>query len=233
MNDQVTESKPAPRVGWWRGPLWAVGGFVMASVIWAAALIVADSFQPAPRYRFTADLCAAIDFTLFSQTGLRKAESMRPRNPDGGITNPYPDSFRHAGTDWMKCTVRLVPTTEIPAAEALLEVSVQLYKHTDPRPEVLADSEIQVTSRPGQQSPAQVTGVGEFAQVMAADRDSQARSWLDGFDGRLAGYDGWTTFRATWRESINEEHAQPLAGSAQISELLQATMKTALERLRR
>ncbi|KOU24106.1 hypothetical protein ADK52_15225 [Streptomyces sp. WM6372] len=116
--DTPRERVRGPRRAW----LWALGGAVLASAVWAGVLTVQDRFgEPAPRiaYRHAEDLCK-VKLTAVSASTTQ-------------LTGDYARHEAHPALDWAYCA------HGAPWVEGRLsygaEVLVQLHKKADPRTE--------------------------------------------------------------------------------------------------
>ncbi|MFD7836075.1 hypothetical protein [Streptomyces sp. NPDC059761] len=131
--DTPREGVRGPRRAW----LWALGGAVLASAVWAGVLAAQDRFgDPAPQiaYRHAEDLCK-VRLTAVSASTTQ-------------LTGDYARHNEHPALDWAYCA------HSAPYVEGRLsygaEISVQLHKKTDPRTEFGAD-------------PASLMGMGRMA----------------------------------------------------------------------
>ncbi|MFI8259540.1 MULTISPECIES: hypothetical protein [unclassified Streptomyces] len=107
-----------PRRAW----SWALGGAVLASAVWAGALVAQDRFgDRAPRiaYRHADDLCK-VKLTAVSASTTQLA---------GG----YARHEEHPALDWAYCAYGAPYVDDRLSYEA--EVLVELHKKADPRPE--------------------------------------------------------------------------------------------------
>ncbi|WP_328763511.1 MULTISPECIES: hypothetical protein [unclassified Streptomyces] len=116
--DAPRERLRGPRRAW----LWALGGAVLASAVWAGVLTVQDRFSdPAPRiaYRHVEDLCK-VKLTAVSGSTAQ-------------LTGDYARHEEHPALDWAYCAYGT------PYVDGRLsygaEVLVQLHKKADPRTE--------------------------------------------------------------------------------------------------
>ncbi|MCP2310412.1 hypothetical protein FHR36_003545 [Kitasatospora paracochleata] len=133
-----------------RGLLWAVGGAVVASAVWAAAVlsvpaIVRDRAQASPGadgYRVVEDLCAAAPLNAFGR--------LYP-TPSG---TPYHYTTRNRALDDMYCS-QYRKKAGNDSDYYSLYLQAQLHKAVDPRPEFeaqrdgLQQRQYQVTAVPG------------------------------------------------------------------------------------
>ncbi|MFE5535278.1 hypothetical protein [Streptomyces sp. NPDC056492] len=142
------ERPRGPRRGW----LWALGGAVLASAVWAGALVAQDRFTAAPRisYRHAEDLCA-VKLTAVSAATAQ-------------LTEPFAAHGEHPALDWAYC--RHGAPYEEDRLVYVAEVSVQLHRRTDPGIEFGTDP-VGLESFGGMASSGgevdQVPGLGERA----------------------------------------------------------------------
>ncbi len=131
--DAPRERVRGPRTAW----LWALGGAVVASAVWAGALVAQDRFAatvPRISYRHAEDLCK-VKLTAVSAATVQ-------------LTGDYARHGEHPALDWAYCVHggRFAEGHMSYGAE----VAVALHKKTDPRTEFGAD-------------PAGLRGIGGMA----------------------------------------------------------------------
>ncbi|MEV4332299.1 hypothetical protein AB0K02_17475 [Streptomyces sp. NPDC049597] len=176
-DDAVTSLGPrGPRPAW----LWALGGAVAASAVWAGGLYALGGQDPdLGGYRATDNLCAAAQLkNLQTALGKREVEGM-------------PAQFEHATRDEAHCSVELKPTGYEPEVDEEgnevtslpgVHLTYTLHKKTDPGPEfdgtVLARQE----AWGADPETAAVTGIGERAHVARGEDGSTIT--LDVLDGQ-------------------------------------------------
>ncbi|MFE7139555.1 hypothetical protein ACFVAG_17575 [Streptomyces sp. NPDC057644] len=128
----------------WRGVLWAAGGALTASAVWATAVfaygIGGDPKPDLRGYRVESDTCAAVELKALAEV-VRATETEPAETALDGIEHPALHRIR--------CTVFLIPADA--AAQGRKEpagwtesyeasVTAELHKETDPRPEFEASS---------------------------------------------------------------------------------------------
>ncbi|MEU9302947.1 hypothetical protein [Streptomyces sp. NPDC048269] len=134
--------------------LWAVGGALLASAVWAGTLAVSkDRFSSAPRiaYRHSADLCKEAPLTSVSGAAVK-------------LVRDVPRRGEHAALDWSSCAYSADSTQEgrlFFQAQAV----VQLHKRTDPGAEFGASPGLGTSLWEGVPTgeQEQVPGLGERA----------------------------------------------------------------------
>ncbi|WP_329379855.1 hypothetical protein OG625_13765 [Streptomyces sp. NBC_01351] len=143
---------PEPSRGRPRPWLWALGGAVVASAVWAGVLAAQDRFTDAPRisYRHSEDLCK--DAPLATLGSLA-----------GGFMDGRQRHHEGPALDWSSCAYSSPRVPE--RASYYGEVQVELHKKTDPGPEfgttLLLDPYVDLMPV----DPEEVPGLGERALV--------------------------------------------------------------------
>lgn len=171
--DLPRERVRGPRPPW----LWALGGAVAASAVWAGTLAVQNRSADTPRidYRHSANLCRDAPLKLLGQLADRPFEdneSSRGESP---------------AQDWASCRFGLMAEEESVSYGAHL--LVELHKKTDPGPEF--------ASGPGGSSTYLRMDPGERREVPGlGDRAVLDRSYGDDGD-RLTVLDGGAVFTLT------------------------------------
>ncbi|MFG2980442.1 hypothetical protein ACGFYQ_04190 [Streptomyces sp. NPDC048258] len=155
-----------------RGPrrpwLWALGGALLASAVWAGTLAAQDRFTDAPRiaYRHSEDLCKEVPLTAVSGATAK-------------LSRDIPRHAEHPALDWSACTY------SADHAEGRLyfqaDALVQLHKQTDPRAEFGAGpgTGAQLWDSIGIGELEQVPGLGERALLSRQARGPRLQV-LDG-----------------------------------------------------
>lgn len=160
----------APRP-WW----WALGGALLASVLWAAAwwAMTPQDDRPPLRYALTPSLCERAKLP-----GLTRMAGV-------GAWDYTPRLWEHPGVDRAVCMAHTQPPDDAQERPPWLayqsQVSVELHKLNDPEAEFGADlgqSGWIGMSRP---DPRSVPGLGERALIWDAEYDNEWRlTVLDG-----------------------------------------------------
>lgn len=217
-DDALASAGPrGPRRAW----LWALGGAVAASAVWACGLYAFGNQDPdLGGYRATDDLCKAARLKhLQTALGTREGEGL-------------PTRFEHATMDDAQCSVELKPTGYEPEVDEDgneivslhdVHISYTLHKRTDPGPEF--DGAVLARQRAwGTESEsAAVTGIGERAHV-ARGQDGSTIT-LDVVDGQaelsIAVTGGW-----------DHESGEPATDVSEIEGLLVQDMQDLMAALR-
>ncbi|MCP3755692.1 hypothetical protein [Streptomyces sp. TBY4] len=150
---EVLPGEPAPeRVRRARPPwLWALGGVVAASAVWAGTLAVQDRFRDTPRldYRHSADVCKEFEVKTVGQAAGREFDG---RQSSAG-TSPE--------QDWAYCTTSMLYVEGAPMYGA--QVLVELHKKTDPGREFATGPGTDPDTRLDTDERYAVVGLGERA----------------------------------------------------------------------
>ncbi|MCX5376182.1 hypothetical protein [Streptomyces sp. NBC_00091] len=159
---------PEPREGRPRAPwLWALGGAVLASAVWAGALVVQERYAaagPPLAYRHSEQLCA--------ETPLKTVGTVA-----GGFGVGMPSQGESAALDWSHCYSSGGREDRPFTHDA--QVLVELHKKTDPEAEFGAWPELNEDLRSPSVRPEQVPGLGERA-VFSGQESAPRLQVLDG-----------------------------------------------------
>ncbi|WP_175407719.1 hypothetical protein [Streptomyces sp. TRM64462] len=156
---RVRDSRPRPYRRW----LWALGGALTASALWAAGLVAYQGRGPdLGGYRASDDLCAEAELPAL-------VTALGERGTGGGLD----EEARHEALDESRCSMTLGP----PRAQYDVGLSYELHKKTDPGPEFSARE----GSVPGYRPPTvRVPGLGDEAFFTDADTGYAVLSVVDG-----------------------------------------------------
>ncbi|MEU9254077.1 hypothetical protein AB0D66_19725 [Streptomyces sp. NPDC048270] len=191
-----------------RSWLWALGGAVLASAVWAGALAVQDRFGtdgPPIAYRHVEDLCTQVRLpALGAMSGEFEA------GPERRGESP--------ALDWSYCQYT-TPRTKGRAAY-LAEVRVELHKKSDPEPEFGQGPVLSPFMDVETVRPEKVPGLGEQALVSGLVRSPQIQV-LDG--GAV-----FTLNAQWWGENADEEIDSDALRAAMIED-----MRDLMDRLRK
>ncbi|MFD7442929.1 hypothetical protein [Streptomyces sp. NPDC059909] len=145
---------PRPPRPW----LWALGGAVLASAVWAGGLYAYERIGPdLGGYRVNRDLCKEAEFkALTAAVGTR--------------TDGFSAADDHRSLNRSTCVVDFLPPggREFEGLQYAVEVSYQLHKETDPEPEF--DAEARPSPEFGDERKAKrIEGIGERAYLLMPD----------------------------------------------------------------
>ncbi|MCC0096256.1 hypothetical protein K7B10_15970 [Streptomyces flavotricini] len=184
-----------PRRAW----LWALGGAVVASAVWAGFLVAQDRFSsdgPRIAYRHVEDLCEGRPMAALAKTEVK---------PGSGL----PGHGEHPALDWSYCTYH-GEYTEKEAVYYQVQVLVELHKKTDPR------AEFGTGAGTGRDLFAGVDGPAE--QVSGLPGRAEFHSMAGGGRHRLQVLDGGAVF------TLHVQWFGPGAGSEPDTDAIKAAM---------
>lgn len=147
---------PSPPPGGGRVPWrWALGGAVLASVVWAGVLVVQERSAgagPPIRYRHAENLCDEAPLRMLSGVG-GSIDGRTVKHGEGPVQ------------DWSYCGVGMSGVDRMPGYEN--QVLVELHKKADPGPEFGAGPGLEPGTRLEGAEVEQVPGLGERALLTA------------------------------------------------------------------
>lgn len=174
----------------WR---WALGGALLASVLWAGAwwAVTPQDDRPPVRYALPMSLCDEAKLPVLA------------RLAEVGDWDDTPRLWEHPGVDEALCMLHKPPVgaEELRPAPSLVyevQVSVALHKLTDPAPEFGAQPVAPGWTGMGGQDPRSVPGLGERALISEAE---YGRWW------RLTVLDGAAVFTlnvTAWTQGVGD-----------------------------
>ncbi|AUG77176.1 hypothetical protein CFP65_2338 [Kitasatospora sp. MMS16-BH015] len=183
-----------------RGLFWALGGAVVASAVWATAVLtVPDLVTPTHQvpdshgYHLVPDLCAAARFNRFSQ--LYPAQSGQP----------YHYTTRHPALDDMYCSEYLKKSPGDTEYYSLY-LEAQLHKEMDPAPEFAAQKE---SLRQRRYQITEVPALGNEAYVGFLDDPSTSDRTWHYLTQVIYVRDGGLTYYLSWSGSYQDGHSAP------------------------
>ncbi|MBH5334798.1 hypothetical protein IHE55_08310 [Streptomyces pactum] len=249
----VTPPAPAGRKPW----LWALGGAVAASAVWAGAVFATGGFggDPDPElagYAYTDDLCASSDFSAVTDDG----DYQKEEPDDSDEKNPEHFGTEHAALDSMNCNIDFEPANadSDDYSSAWLYSTAQLHKKTDPGPEFEATYRAYEDQKRGsyRYRLKEIKGLGDEAYLVTqVDKDKDSDDESDGEYMILGVRDGWLTYSLTWSEYVSssssddydsdydsdygsdsdsDEHMA--ATPTEVEEMLKKTAEASLKKLR-
>ncbi|MDT3395667.1 hypothetical protein RKE29_03215 [Streptomyces sp. B1866] len=219
-----------------KGWLWAVGGVVVASAVWAGVLVATggfggdDSEAVLGSYRYASDLCSRTDLTAFHNVGYQTEP------PDSSTdTNPTHSGSEDPAIDVMQCNVEFDPpnSTTSDYSYVYLNTHAELHRESDPGPEfepgyrAYEDQKFSTYSY----TVKEVSGLGDEAFVVTRqDSDSSSSSSSSRYV-ILGVRDGWVTYETQWSEYRSSSSGSP-ASDSEATEMLKRSAKETLARLR-
>lgn len=215
------------RAGW----LWAIGGAVAASAIWASVLFATGSFSDEADpdlagYGYTGDLCANTSLTPFENAHFKIKASTSAKD-----ANPQHTGAQQNTMDTMSCNVSLEPENAGSSdySSTWMYNTVTLHKKTDPAPE-FADS---YRSYEKQEASARYTveavpGIADEAYLVTRQGEGGTN---DSSYVILAVRDGWMTFQSTWSSYASSSSTAKRPTSAEVATMLKTSATETLKRL--
>lgn len=183
-----------------RGLAWGVAGALVASAVWAAAVITVPSLVATGSsaaslhgYHVVDDLCATARFNRFTQ--LYPSQS----------GTPYHYSTRHAALDDMYCS-EYVKKISTDSEYSSLYLEAQLHKAVDPQPEFEAQ---QASLRQRKYQITDVPNLAEQAYIGYLDDPSSSDRTWHYLTQVLYVRDGGLTYYLSWSGSYQEGKTSP------------------------
>ncbi len=211
-----------------RGPLWALGGAVVASAVWAGVTFATGGFDGGPEpelgsYAYTGNLCSYTDYAPIKKAGFSKEEST------GEKKNPLASGTEHEALDTMQCNTDLEAenTSSSDYASTWLSTSALLHRETDPKPEFEALYRAYENQRGTTHTykVAPVSGLGDEAYVVTqVEKDGKD----DGSYVILGIRDGWMTYQLSWSNYISSSSSVTPPDSKKVTEMLSESAKSTM-----
>ncbi|WP_223736473.1 hypothetical protein [Streptomyces purpurogeneiscleroticus] len=212
--------------------LWAVGGAVVASAVWAGVLAVTGglSGEPSPDlrgYRYQSDLCRSVSWTPFEDARFKMEDSS---TSDSAGENPEPSGHQDPALDSMWCNADLVSEDagDNDYSSTLVYSKAFLHKKTDPAPEFAAryrSYEQEQSSTDYKVEP--VRGIGDEAYLVTREETADSK----GSYVVLGIRDGWLTYETTW-SSYSSSNTTGRPDSTEVADMLRTSAKETLARMR-
>ncbi|MBL1098195.1 hypothetical protein JK363_16250 [Streptomyces sp. 205] len=215
--------------------LWGLGGALVASAVWAGALLATGGFggDDEPKadlagYTYTDDLCDPTDTKTFEDEGY-KADGEDSRSS----SNPAHSSSQDPALDSMDCNITFKPdgASSGDYSELRFYTSALLHKKTDPQPEFEANYrayEDRKSSSYGYDVKA-VGGLGDEAYVVTQTNESSSSS---GTYVILGIRDGWMTYQSTWSEYVSSSSDAKGKTNDEAIDLLKKSAKATLQKMK-
>lgn len=213
------------------GWLWAVGGAVVASAVWAGVLFAGGGFgEPEADlrgYAYQDDLCAKTSFTPFEDNRYALEDSSTASSAG---ENPEHSGGRHAALDSMSCNADLTPTEAGPDdySSTFVATKAVLHKKTDPAPEFEAQYRSYELQKSSGYTVEPVQGIGDeaFLVTRGAAADSKGSHVI------LGVRDGWFTYEIAWSSYSSGGSSVRQPRPEAISDMLQDSTRQTLPKLR-
>ncbi|MEU5026457.1 hypothetical protein [Streptomyces milbemycinicus] len=216
-----------------KGWLWALGGAVVASAVWAGVVFSTGGFGSDEKkadlgtYQYASNLCSSSDLAPIEDASFKEKDSTSG-------TNPQHSSSEDPAMDSMTCNVDYEPSSSSSSdySSAWLYTTAYLHRKTDPTPEFKAtymSYKNQKTSTTHYKV-SEVSGVGDEAYVVAQEYESTSNTSAYVI---LGVRDGWMTYQTTWSQYASSSSDNPVKSNAEITEMLKASAKGTLEKLQK
>ncbi|KIZ18353.1 hypothetical protein SNA_06915 [Streptomyces natalensis ATCC 27448] len=218
------------------GWVWAVGGAIAASAVWASVMFATGAFSSEPRadlagYTYTDDLCAATSLTPVKDAGFA-VEERHSAGSDGRTANPEHSGSRQTAMDsmWCNASFKRKDASVGDYSSAWLYSTATLHKKSDPGPEFAAGYlayEKQGSSV--EYRVERVTGLGDDAYLVSQKNK-------DGGSGSsyviLGVRDGWMTYQSTWSNFPSSSASGKQPTGDDVATMLKTSARETLQRLR-
>jgi hypothetical protein len=217
------------------GWLWATGGAVAASAMWASVMFATGGFgasEPDPDlagYSYSTDLCADTSMSPFQDADFR---TKQPTGSDSKNANPQHSGSRQPSLDSMWCNIALErkDTSSSDYSSTFVYNTATLHKKTDPGPE-FADGyhayEKQETSGDYSYQVEPVSGLGDEAYLVTKSTGRDSGSYVI-----LGVRDGWMTYQSTWSSYAAGSSTGKQPTSQEVATMLKSSATETMRRLR-
>ncbi|WP_461026917.1 hypothetical protein [Streptomyces sparsus] len=212
-----------PRTGL-PGWAWGLSGVLLASAVWAAAVIASGGLKSEPEadlagYHYHQDLCGALD-----------TSALRGHYAEDSSRGPTGYHARHEALDSSQCSVRLKAPNARSYDTTYVSFQAAWHKKTDPAGEFAARMEAYKSrsSDTSEYGVEAVDGLGEEAYLVTdrAKRDDRLR-WA-----MLAVRDGWVETTMEWSEITSRSSADRMTKD-RLQEMLTTDTRATLEALKK
>ncbi|MES4901919.1 MULTISPECIES: hypothetical protein [unclassified Streptomyces] len=216
-----------------KGWVWALGGAVVASAVWAGVVFSTGGFGSTEKkadlgsYQYAGNLCTSSDFSPIENASFKEKDSTSGANPQHS-------SSEDPAMDSMTCNVDYEPSSSSSGdySSAWLYTTAYLHRKTDPAPEFKAtymSYKNQKTSSTHYKV-SKVSGVGDEAYVVAQEYEGTSNTSAYVI---LGVRDGWMTYQTTWSQYASSSSDSPIKSNSEITEMLKESAKGTLEKLQK
>ncbi|MYU55198.1 MULTISPECIES: hypothetical protein [Streptomyces] len=216
------------------GWLWALGGVVAASAIWASVMFATGGFSAGSGpdlagYAYTDDLCAATSMTPFTDAHYKPTQNTGTAAKD---PNPQHSGAQQTSMDTMWCNIGLTQEGASTTGYSSTWVynAVTLHKKADPAPEfadIYRSYEKQGMSVGYKVD--QVQGLGDEAYLVTRnDAGSTTGSYVI-----LAVRVGGLTYQSTWSSYSTSTATTKQPTSDEVTQMLKSSASETLKHLQR
>ncbi|MGW3664705.1 hypothetical protein [Streptomyces sp. NPDC005141] len=173
--DRPLVTRRGPRRPWW----WALGGMIVASAVWAAAVFafgLVDEKPDARGYQLSRDVCRSVRLTsLGAEIAPRDSTSMI----DSGL-------LKHPALDQIQCLISLRPpdAAQQPSSGWIIDytagIKVALHKENDPSAEFEAQRRVTALGVVPEANLQPVADLGDKAYLITQDISTVELRVLEG-----------------------------------------------------
>lgn len=214
-----------------KGWLWALGGAVVASAVWAGVLFATGGFDGEPDadlagYSYTSNLCASTDLEAIEDAGYEQKDST-------SSSNPRHSSSRAPALDSMSCSIDFEPTDASTSdySSEWLSTTAGLHRKTDPEPEFEAQYRQYEDQRTSSYTykVSEVDGLGDEAYVVTQQSTGSSDT---GAYVILGVREGWMTYQSTWSEYVSSSSSADPMTTEEATEMLEKSARATLAKLK-
>ncbi len=212
--------------------LWAVGGAVAASAVWAGVLFPTGglSGEPDPDlrgYSYRTDLCGATSWTPFEDARFRMEDSS---TSSSAAENPEASGAQDAALDSMWCNADLVSEDagSDDYSSTFVYTKAFLHKKTDPAPEFAAQYRSYEQQGSNDYKVTPVQGIGDEAYLVSRDESPDSKSTYVVLGVR----DGWLTYETTWSSYAGSSDTTDHPTSDEAAAMLRTSATQTLQKLK-
>ncbi|QLH21719.1 hypothetical protein [Streptomyces sp. Rer75] len=223
---------PGGGAGGGKGWLWALGGAVVASAVWAGVVFATGGFGGAPEadlagYTYTRNLCASTDLKAIEDAGYEQKDA------SGSSSNPRHSASRDPALDSMTCQIDFEPTgaSSSDYSSEWLSTTAGLHRKTNPEPEFEAQYRQYEDQRTSSYTYKvnEVDGLGDEAYVVTQQSTSSSDT---GAYVILGVREGWMTYQSTWSEYVSSSSSDDPMTADEATEMLEKSARATLAKMR-
>ncbi|MFI0818082.1 hypothetical protein ACH4TX_16910 [Streptomyces sp. NPDC021098] len=214
-----------------KGWLWALGGAVVASAVWAGVVFATGGFDGEPKadlagYGYRSNLCASTDLEAIKDAGYEQKDT-------SSSTNPRHSASRDPALDSMTCQIDFEPSDASSSdySSSWLSTTAGLHRKTDPEPEFEAQyrsyEDQRTSSYTYKVSP--VDDLGDEAYVVTQENTGSSDT---GAYVILGVREGWMTYQSTWSEYVSSSSSADPMTTSEATEMLEKSARATLEKLK-
>ncbi|MEU0839296.1 hypothetical protein ABZ370_07470 [Streptomyces sp. NPDC005962] len=211
--------------------LWALGGAVVASAVWAGVVFATGGFGGEPKadlagYRYLSNLCTSTDLKAVEDAGYEQKDS-------SGSANPRHSASRDPALDSMTCSVDFEPTDASTSdySSEWLSTTAGLHRKTNPEPEFEAQYRQYEDQRTSSYTykVSEVDDLGDEAYVVTQRNSGSSDT---GAYVILGVREGWTTYQSTWSEYVSSSSSADPMTTEEATEMLEKSARATLAKMK-